>query len=92
VAFPVTAVGVAGYLGSAAGAGPTEAAALAFDPLLPFRWSYTAVQGFGALGGWLLGAAIGPATLLIIVLLGPGIDLISARARWLGPRSAARSG
>jgi uncharacterized membrane protein YczE len=76
VAFPVLAVGVAGYLGSGTGAGPTEAAALAFDPPVPFRWSYTVVQGGGALGGWLMGAAVGPGTLLVIGLLGPAVDLL----------------
>lgn len=76
VAFPVLALGVAGYLGSGTGAGPTEAAALAFDPPVPFRWSYSIVQGGGALIGWLLGAAIGPGTLFVIVLLGPTVDLL----------------
>jgi uncharacterized membrane protein YczE len=79
LAFPVLAVGVAGYLGSGTGAGPTEAAALAWDPPLPFKWSYTIVQGGGALVGWLLGAAIGPGTLLVIMLLGPAVDLLSRR-------------
>jgi hypothetical protein len=62
LAIPVLAVGVAGYLASGAGAGPSEAAALAFDPAVPFRWSYSLLQGGGALVGWLLGAAIGPDT------------------------------
>ncbi len=88
VAFPVLAVGVAGYLGSGTGAGPTEAAALAFDPPVPFRWSYTAVQCGGALVGWLLGAAIGPGTLLVIVALGPAVDLLSRRVRVLNIASA----
>ena len=78
-AFPILVVGVAGYLGSGAGAGPTEAAALAFDPPVPFKWSYSVLQGGGALGGWLLGAAIGPGTLIVIFLLGPAVDLIAAR-------------
>lgn len=80
-AFPVLVVGVAGYLASGAGAGPTEAAALAFDPPVPFRWSYSALQGGGALVGWLLGAAIGPGTLLVIFGLGPAVDLVSSRVR-----------
>jgi len=80
VAFPVLAIGVAGYLASNTGAGPTEAAALAWDPPLPFRWSYSLVQGGGALVGWLLGAAVGPGTLLVIVLLGPAVDLLSRRS------------
>jgi uncharacterized membrane protein YczE len=79
VAMPVLAVGVAGYLGSRTGAGPTEAAALAWDPPVPFRWSYSILQGGGALLGWLLGAAVGPGTLLVIFLLGPAVDLITRR-------------
>lgn len=79
LSFPVLAVGVAGYLAVDAGAGPTEAAALAFDPPVPFRWSYSAVQGGGALIGWLCGAAIGPGTILVIFLLGPLVDLLSSR-------------
>ncbi|KRC66589.1 hypothetical protein ASE12_18515 [Aeromicrobium sp. Root236] len=79
LAFPVLAVGVAGYLAVDAGAGPTEAAALAFDPPVPFRWSYSVVQAGGALLGWACGAAVGPGTLLVIFLLGPLVDLLSAR-------------
>lgn len=78
-AFPVLACGVAGYLGTGTGAGPAEAAALAFDPPVSFRWSYSALQGVGAMTGWLLGAAVGPGTLLVIFLLGPLVDLLSAR-------------
>ncbi len=91
VAFPVLAIGVAGYLASGAGAGPTEAAALAFDPPVPFRWSYSVVQGGGALVGWLLGAAIGPGTLLVIVLLGPFVDVLSRHVRLLDISAAARA-
>lgn len=80
LAFPTMAVGVAGYLGSGVGAGPAEAAALAWDPPVRFRWSYSVVQGGGALVGWLLGAAIGPGTLLVVFLLGPAVDLLLARA------------
>jgi uncharacterized membrane protein YczE len=79
LAFPILIVGVAGYLGSGAGPGPTEALALAFDPPVAFRWSYSTMQGTSALLGWALGAAIGPGTLLVIVLLGPSVDLLSAR-------------
>ena len=79
LAFAVLAVGVAGYLGSGTGAGPTEAAALAWDPPVPFKWSYSIVQGGGALIGWLLGADIGPGTVLVIFLLGPAVDLLSRR-------------
>lgn len=74
-AFPVLALGIAAYLGSHTGAGPAEGAALAWDPPLPFRWSYSAVQGGGALVGWLLGATVGLGTLAVIVLLGPAVDL-----------------
>ena len=42
---------------------------------MPFRWSYSAVQGGGAVAGWLLGATVGPGTLLVILLLGPLVDL-----------------
>jgi uncharacterized membrane protein YczE len=79
LSFPVLAVGVAGYLAVDEGAGPTEAAALAFDPPVPFKWSYSVVQGGGALIGWLCGAAIGPGTILVIFLLGPLVDLLSSR-------------
>ncbi len=80
-AFPVLAVGIAVYLGMHLGAGPAEAAALAWDPPLPFRWSYSAVQGLGALVGWLLGATIGPGTLAVILLLGPTVDLVGRLLR-----------
>jgi uncharacterized membrane protein YczE len=91
VAFPVLVIGVAGYLGSGTGAGPTEAAALAFDPPVPFRWSYGIVQGGGALVGWLLGAAVGVGTILVILLLGPLVHLISRHVQAFRlPSPAAR--
>ncbi len=74
-AFPVLAIGIALYLGSHTGAGPAEAAALAWDPPTAFKWSYSLVQGGGALGGWLLGATVGVGTLAVIFLLGPAVDL-----------------
>ncbi len=74
-AFPVLAVGIVVYLGSSTGAGPAEAAALAWDPPVAFRWSYSGVQGGGALVGWLLGATVGPGTIAVILLLGPLVDL-----------------
>jgi uncharacterized protein len=80
-AFPVLALGIAVYLGSNTGAGPAEAAALAWDPPVPFRWSYSLVQGGGALVGWLLGATIGVGTVAIVLLLGPGVDLTSRLLR-----------
>jgi uncharacterized membrane protein YczE len=81
VAFPVLAVGIAAYLGSNLGAGPAEAAALAWDPPVPFKWSYSVVQGGGAVLGWLLGAAIGPGTLAVVLLLGPAVDLAARTMR-----------
>jgi uncharacterized membrane protein YczE len=83
VAFPILILGVSGYLGSGAGAGPTEAVVLAFDPPVPFRWSYSVLQGGGALLGWAFGAAIGVGTLLVIFLLGPAVDLMASRVRFL---------
>jgi uncharacterized membrane protein YczE len=80
-AFPVLAVGIATYLGSHTGAGPAEAAALAWDPPIAFRWSYSAVQGGGALVGWLLGATIGLGTVAVILLLGPAVDVASRLLR-----------
>jgi len=81
VAFPVLALGIAAYLGSNLGAGPAEAAALAWDPPVPFKWSYSAVQGGGAVVGWLLGAAVGPGTLAVVLLLGPAVDLAARTLR-----------
>lgn len=80
-AFPVLAVGIALYLGSHTGAGPAEAAALAWDPPVAFRWSYSVVQGGGAIGGWLLGATVGVGTLAVIVLLGPAVDVAARLLR-----------
>jgi uncharacterized protein len=74
-ALPVLAVGIATYLGTHLGAGPAEAAALAWDPPVPFRWSYSAVQGGGALVGWLLGATLGAGTIAVILVLGPAVDV-----------------
>jgi len=81
IAIPVLAVGIAAYLGSRLGAGPAEAAALAWDPPVPFRWSYSTLQAGGALGGWLLGAAIGPGTLVVIFMLGPLVDRVAQLMR-----------
>lgn len=74
-ALVLITAGVAGYLATRTGAGPAEAMALAWDPPVPFRWSYNLVQFGGALVGWLLGAAVGPATVAVFVLLGPAVDL-----------------
>jgi uncharacterized membrane protein YczE len=75
------AVGVAVYLGARLGAGPAEAAAQSWDPPVPFRWSYSALQGSGAVVGWLLGASIGIGTVLVIALIGPGVDLTARLLR-----------
>ena len=80
-AFPVLAVGIALYLGSHTGAGPAEAAALAWDPPIAFRWSYSLVQGGGAIGGWLMGATVGVGTVTVIFLLGPAVDLAARMMR-----------
>jgi uncharacterized membrane protein YczE len=80
-AFPVLAVGIAAYLGAHTGAGPAEAAALAWDPPVPFKWSYSLVQGGGALVGWLLGATLGVGTLAVIFLLGPAVDIAARLLR-----------
>jgi uncharacterized membrane protein YczE len=77
VAIVVLALGVAGYLAAEAGAGPMEAAAIALDPPIPFAWSYAVVQGGGALVGWACGAAVGPGTLVAIVLLGPLVSWLN---------------
>lgn len=74
-AFVLLTLGVAGYLATETGAGPAEAAALAFDPPMAFRWSYTVLQAGGALAGWALGAAVGPGTLVTALLVGPAVDL-----------------
>jgi len=86
LALPVLALGVAGYLNTATGAGPTEVAALTFDPPVPFRWGYNALQATCALVGWLYGADIGVGTVLVVVALGPGIAALQARLpRWEVP-------
>jgi uncharacterized membrane protein YczE len=81
LAFPLLAAGIACYLGSHTGAGPTEAAALAWDPPIPFKWSYSAVQFGGALIGWLTGTTVGVATLVVILLLGPAVTLAGSLLR-----------
>lgn len=81
VALPVLALGVALYLGANLGAGPLEAAGLAFDPPIPFKWSYNSAQAFAALSGWLLGATIGVATIAVIIVLGPLVSWFSRLLR-----------
>ena len=77
VAFGLAALGVAGYLAASFGAGPAEALALALRPIAPFRWGYSAIQIGCALGGWALGANIGVATVLVMVALGPVVEVVS---------------
>lgn len=77
LAFVLLCIGVAGYLASHLGAGPVEAVALAFDPPIPFRWIYSGVQIGGAAGGWLLGAEAGVGTVVVVVAIGPAVDLVS---------------
>lgn len=81
LAFPVLAIGIATYLGSNTGAGPAEAAGLAWDPPVPFKWTYSVIQGGGALGGWLLGATIGAGTIGVILILGPLVDITARLLR-----------
>ncbi len=89
LALPVLAVGVAGYLNTATGAGPAEAAALSVDPPVPFRWGYNLLQGAGALVGWLGGADLGVGTLLVVVVLGPAVAALRARLpRWEQPAAS----
>ena len=87
--FVVVCVGVAGYLATDLGAGPAEGAALAFDPPVPFRWSYTVVQVVGAVVGWLCGASLGPGTVLVALLVGPAVDRLLAVLRRRTDRAAA---
>jgi uncharacterized membrane protein YczE len=90
VGFVVVCLGVAGYLAADLGAGPAEGAALAFDPPVPFRWSYSVLQVVGALTGWALGASLGPGTVLVVLLVGPCVDrlLTVLRGRRRAPVSA----
>ena len=60
VGFVVLCVGVAGYLAVDLGAGPVEAAALAWDPPVPFRWSYSLVQVLGRGRGMAAGGVARP--------------------------------
>jgi uncharacterized membrane protein YczE len=77
VALVLLGIGVAGYLASELGAGPAEAVAIAFDPPVAFRWTYSAIQISAAIVGWFFGADVGIATLIVVFFLGPLIDLMS---------------
>lgn len=74
--YLVLCIGVAAYLATDLGAGPTEAAALAFDPPLPFKWSYSVLQVACVIGGWLCGATVGVGTIILAIGLGPVIDKV----------------
>ena len=50
-------------------------------PARPFKWSYSLVQGGGALGGYLLGATVGVGTVAVVLALGPLVDLFSRLMR-----------
>ena len=82
VGFLVLCLGVATYLAVDLGAGPAEGAALAFDPPLPFRWSYSIFQLVTTLAGWLLGATLGIGTVIVILGIGPVVDRL---IHWLTP-------
>lgn len=86
--FVLVCLGVAGYLAADLGAGPAEGAALAFDPPVPFRWSYTVLQVGGALVGWLCGASLGLGTALVALLVGPVVDRL---LRWWRERGEGAS-
>lgn len=75
----VVALGVAGYLGAGLGAGPVEGAALALRPL-PFRSAYMLLQAASALTGWLLGADVGVGTLVVVLGVGPLVQLLKHRS------------
>lgn len=79
IGFAAMTIGVAAYLAAGLGAGPAEAAALAFDPPVPFRWTYSALHLLGATLGWTLGAAVGAGTAIVIVGVGPAVDLMIRR-------------
>lgn len=72
--FVVVCLGVAGYLAADLGIGPTEGPAIAFDPPVPFRWSYMGIQAFGLVVGWLCGADVGLGTVLVVFGIGPIVD------------------
>lgn len=80
-ALPVLALGIALYLGTHLGAGPMEAAALAWDPPLRFAWSYNAIQLLSAVVGYWLGAPLGAGTVAVVIVLGPLVTLIGQALR-----------
>ena len=80
-ALPVLALGIALYLGTHLGAGPMEAAALAWDPPLRFAWSYNSIQLLSAVAGYGLGAPLGLGTVAVVVALGPLVTLVGRALR-----------
>jgi len=81
-AFVLLCLGVAGYLAVDLGAGPAEVAALAFDPPVPFKWSYSVFQFFAGLVGWLCGATFGVGTVVVVLLIGP---VVARMLPWFTP-------
>lgn len=81
--FLLLCLGVAGYLAAELGVGPAEALSIAYDPPIPFVWSYSAVQVVFYAVGWWCGADLGPGTLLIAVAIGP---VVTAMRRLPGLR------
>lgn len=81
-AFVLLCLGVAGYLAADLGAGPAEVAALAWDPPVPFKWSYSAFQFLGGLIGWLCGATFGVGTVVVVLLIGP---VVARLIPWFTP-------
>jgi uncharacterized protein len=73
----VLCVGIAAYLAADLGIGPAEVVARAFDPPLPFRWSYSILQVIFALIGWQLGGDLGLGTILASFALGPVVTFLS---------------
>lgn len=72
--FVVLCVGIAGYVATDLGVGPTESLSVALDPPVPFRWSYTIVQVTSGAIGWWGGADVGWGTLLVVLGIGPIVD------------------
>ena len=86
IAFALVCIGVAAYLAADSGAGPTEAAALAFDPPIPFRWSYSGVQVVSGAIGWWCGADLGLGTVAVVLLIGP---VVARMMPWFAPSAAS---
>lgn len=72
--FLVISLGIAAYLATDLGAGPAEGAALAFDPPVPFRWSYPIFQVVCIAVGWAFGATFGVGTVFLSLAIGPFVD------------------